>query len=88
MPVVALLAPNIEGTEGEICMLSGIVELPEAILTYIQGRVPTFKLKYSKTIGGKYLANTCPKCKVLSGDFHLHSETGAPQAKISASISG
>jgi hypothetical protein len=43
-----------------------------------QGRVPTFKLKFSKTIGQKYFASTCPKCGVLSGDFHLHSEPGAP----------
>src|SRR5690348_3544097 len=51
MPVVAILAPKVEGTEGEICILSGITELPEAILAYIQGRVPTFKRKFSKTIG-------------------------------------
>jgi hypothetical protein len=78
MPVVAILAPKVEGTEGEICILSGITELPEAILAYIQGRVPTFKLKFSKTIGQKYFASTCPKCGVLSGDFRLHSEPGAP----------
>jgi len=51
MPVVAILAPKVEGTEGEICILSGITELPEAILAYIQGRVPTFQLKFSKTTG-------------------------------------
>src|SRR5262245_22175511 len=45
---------------------------------YIQARVPTFKLKFSKTIGQQYFASTCPKCGVLSGDFHLHSEPGAP----------
>jgi hypothetical protein len=78
MPVVAILAPQVEGTEGESCILSGITELPEAILAYIQGRVPTFTLKFSKTIGQKYFASTCPKCGVLSGDFHLHSEPGAP----------
>lgn len=78
MPVVTILAPNVEGTAGEICILSGITELPEAVLAYIQRRVPTFKLKHSKTIGEKYFASTCPKCGVLSGDFHLHSEPGAP----------
>ena len=51
MPVVAILAPNVLGTEGEICVLSDITELPEAILAYIQRRVPTFKLTYSKTVG-------------------------------------
>jgi hypothetical protein len=78
MPVVTILAPKVEGTAGEICILSGITELPDAVLAYIQGRVPTFKLKFSKTVGQKYFASTCPKCGVLSGDYHLHSEPGAP----------
>ena len=39
---------------------------------------PTFKFKYSKTIGSKYFANTCPICGVISGDFFLHSEPGVP----------
>jgi len=78
MPVIAILAPKVEGNAGEICILSEITELPDAVLAYIQGRVPTFKLKFSKTVGQKYFASTCPKCGVLSGDFHLHSEPGAP----------
>lgn len=78
MPVVTILAPKVEGIAGEICILSAITELPDAVLAYIQGRVPTFKLKFSKTVGQKYFASTCPKCGVLSGDFHLHSEPGAP----------
>jgi hypothetical protein len=78
MPVVAILAPRVAGTEGEVCILSEITELPEAILAYIQRRVPTFKLTFSKTIEQKYFANTCPKCAMLSGDFHLHEEPGAP----------
>jgi hypothetical protein len=78
MPVVAILAPKVEGTEGEACILSEITQLPEALLAYIQQRVPTFKLTYSKTVEQKYFANTCPKCEMLSGDFHLHEEPGAP----------
>jgi hypothetical protein len=78
MPVVAMLAPKVEGTAREICILSEITELPEAVLAYIQGRVPTSNLKFSKTIGQKYFASTCPQCGVLSGDFHFHSEPGAP----------
>jgi len=50
MPVVTILAPKVEGTAGEICILSEITELPDAVVAYIQGRVPTFKLKFSKTI--------------------------------------
>lgn len=78
MPVVAVLAPNIENTDDEVCVLSDIVELPKDVLGYIQKRVPTFKLKYSKTVGSKYYANTCPSCGMISGDFFLHSEPGAP----------
>lgn len=41
-------------------------------------RFPSFALRYSKTAGSRYYANTCPKCGVISGDFYLHSEPGAP----------
>jgi hypothetical protein len=86
MPVVTLIAPNIEDVyseedeidEREIFILSDVVTLPTNILEYLQKRVPSFKLKYSKTVGAKYYANTCPHCGMLSGDFYLHSEPGAP----------
>jgi len=78
MSVIALLAPHIEDTENQVCVLSDIVELPKEVLLYIQKRVPTFKRKYSKMAGKKYFGNTCPKCGVMSGDFFLHSEPGAP----------
>lgn len=78
MSVVALVAPKIDNFEDEVCVLSDIVKLPNTVLSYIQKRVPTFKFKYSKTVGSKYFANTCPKCGVISGDFFLHSEPGAP----------
>jgi len=78
MSVVAILAPKVEGTDNEICILTNIRHLPKDVIAYIQRRVPTFKLKYSKTEEEKYFANTCPKCGVLSGDFFLHLEPGAP----------
>ena len=78
MPAVALLAPRVENTEGETCILADIYELPKEVLLFIKKRVPTFKLKHSKTVGQEYFANTCPKCGVLSGEFFLHSEPGAP----------
>ena len=64
--------------ENELSLLSGIEYLPDDILKYVTTRVPTFKLTYSKTVQGRYFANTCPSCGMLSGDFHLHSEPGAP----------
>ena len=69
---------EITDAENEWCLLSGIESLPDDILNYVTRRVPTFKLKYSKTVQGSYFANTCPSCGMLSGDFHLHSEPGAP----------
>ncbi|MBI3001353.1 MAG: hypothetical protein HYY46_23310 [Deltaproteobacteria bacterium] len=74
----ALVAPKVPEAEGEICILSEIEELPEAVLQCVSDRFPSFKLKYSKTSGSRYYANTCPKCGVISGDFYLHSEPGAP----------
>ena len=77
MPAVAILAPQVEDTEEQVCILTEIERMPDEIVKYIQSRVPTYKLKYSKTVGQKYFANTCPKCGMLSGDFYLHSEPGA-----------
>jgi hypothetical protein len=78
MPAVALVAPNVPGTEGEICILSDIHELPPMVLRFIHRRFPSFRFKYSKTTRSEYYANTCPRCGVISGDFYLHSEPGAP----------
>ena len=78
MPIIALLAPKIDDTEDQVGVLSGIENIPGDILRFIQSRVPTFKLKYSKMAGEKYFANTCPKCGVIYGDFFLHDEPGAP----------
>ena len=78
MPVIALLAPKVDDTEDQVCILSNIDFIPEEVLSFIQNKVPAFILKYSKTIGKKYFANTCPKCRIIYGDFFLHDEPGAP----------
>ena len=78
MPAVALMAPNVEGMDGEVCILTDIVGLPDNVLEYLKRRVPTFRFRYSKIVGSKYYANTCPSCGMLSGDFFLHSEPGGP----------
>ncbi|MBN2495433.1 MAG: hypothetical protein JXR96_12635 [Deltaproteobacteria bacterium] len=78
MPALAIIAPNVPETEGTVCILSDIRSLPGKIRAFIQKRFPTFKLTYSRTTRSKYYANTCPKCRVLSGDFFLHSEPGGP----------
>ena len=78
MPVVALLAPHIEDGYDEVCIISGIEKLPEKVRSFIQSKVPTYIFRYSKTVGQKYFANTCPQCKIIYGDFFLHDEPGAP----------
>jgi len=78
MSVITLLAPHVRDTENEICLLSNIQKLPDEVLSFIQKKVPTFKLKSSKTAGMSYYANTCPKCRVIFGDFFLQAEPGAP----------
>ena len=78
MPVIALLAPKIDNVEDQIGVLSGIDYIPRKVLSFIQKKVPTFKLKQSKMAGRKYYANTCPKCEVIYGDFFLHDEPGSP----------
>lgn len=77
MPVIMILAPKVEGTHDEICSLSGIKYLPKDILTFIKSKVPTFKMKRSKTTNETCFSNTCPKCGTLYGDFYLYDEPGA-----------
>lgn len=79
MSVVAILAKNLGSDyENAIGILSDVVDLPKEVKEFIQQKVPTFKKVYSKTIEHKYYGNTCPKCGMLTGDFFLHSEPGAP----------
>lgn len=77
MPVVAILCENARCPDEGPYLLSNTAELPKELVAFIQRRCPTYRLTYSKTIGGKYYANNCPKCGVISGDFYLHSEPGA-----------
>jgi len=78
MHAVALIAPNVPETEGDVCILCDITELPDSVLSFIQSRFPTFRRQFSKSAQSEYFANTCPVCGVLSGDHYLHSEPGAP----------
>ena len=80
MSVIALIAPKTDDPDvgDEVCTLSSITDMPKDLLEYIQARVPNFQMRYSKTVGDRYFANTCLKCKSLFGDFYLHSEPGEP----------
>lgn len=39
-------------------------------------RPRTIKYRYSKTVGSKYWANTCPNCNRIQGDFPLRMRSG------------
>ena len=78
MTVVALLCENADESEMGPFILSSTATLPSDVVDFVQRRCPTFRLTFSKTIGAKYFANNCPRCGVISGDFYLHSEPGAP----------
>ena len=79
MSVVSIIAEVlIEGHEADIGMFTDITDLPPEMVKFIQDKVPTFKRVYSKTTNSNYYGNTCPNCRVLSGDFKLHCEPGAP----------
>jgi hypothetical protein len=43
MPAIALVAPSVAETEGEICLLSEVEELPESVLQFVRKRFPSFK---------------------------------------------
>lgn len=48
MPVVTIVATNIENEGSDVAILTGIVALPNEVLNFVQERVPTFKIKYSQ----------------------------------------
>ena len=77
MPAVTLVARDVPEGFGDVCVLSNIQTLPPAVAHFVGRHFPHFQLRYSKTTQSRYFANTCPKCHMLSGDFHLHSEPGA-----------
>lgn len=78
MPVAAILAPSIEESDGMVAILTDITKMPNRVRSHIQRRVPSFQMKYSKTVQREYFANVCPRCHTLSGDFFLHTEPEAP----------
>jgi len=78
MPVVAILCENIENPDEGPYILSDTAKLSPELVDFVQRRCPTYRLTFSKTVGAKYYANNCPECGVISGDFYLHSEPGAP----------
>jgi len=78
MTVIGFLAVNTDQSEldGEPCVLSDITGMPEELLSYVQLRVPNFRLQYSRTAGDRYSGSSCPSCGKLYGDHYLHHDPG------------
>lgn len=76
-PVAGILAERTPD-EDIPCMVSEVAGIDDSLLAFIQSRVPDYRLGYSKMAGDSYLANHCPGCGIIQGDFFLHSEPGGP----------
>ncbi len=66
-------AGDICGDRYEDFTVSNITAVDEALRGQLE-RWPLFRFAYSKTAGGRYLANHCPHCRALQGDYFLHCE--------------
>ena len=78
MKVVGILCDNVQDPQMGSFFLISLATLPTHVVEFVQRRCPAFRLTFSKTAGEKYYANNCPECGVISGDFYLHNEPGAP----------
>lgn len=76
MKAISFLASVQEGDEIEVCSISNVTELSEEIAAFAEAHSPDFFKSHSKTADFSYYANHCPHCKIITGDFHLHSEPG------------
>lgn len=63
--------------EGEIHIVSHFEPMPQRLLEYVQKQY-NYKMRYSKTISDRYMANGCDHCDALQGDFFLFGEVGSP----------
>ena len=69
MPVVAFLAPSVEGADDQVCVLSDVVALPKDLLGYVQKRVPTYQLATRKQFKANTMRMSAPStecCPVTS----------------------
>ncbi len=62
---------------GNIDIAAHVEPMPNDLLKYIQSKY-NYKMRFSKTINQKYLANCCDNCDMLQGDFYLFDEPNSP----------
>lgn len=85
--VIALVAADVQDEDGwinadhpeedpEPILLGDITGMPDDIAAYLRTNHSRFCMRFSKTAGHSYYANTC-KCGAIFGEFYLSSEPGA-----------
>ena len=60
----------------EPILLCDITAMPDDVAAYLRAEHPRFGMRFSKTAGHSYYANTC-KCGAIFGEFYLSAEPGA-----------
>jgi hypothetical protein len=95
MPVIALLAPHVANTDGQVCVLGHIEEMPEKILRFIQQKVPTFRFRTSQMGGSRYFANGAIHfaqvdvvCSLWASREHMQSVVSTTRRPFKSSTSG
>ncbi len=63
----------IRGDPYEEFAVSDITAVDAALWRQLE-RWPFFRFGYSRAAAGRYLANHCPHCRALQGDYFLHCE--------------
>lgn len=64
---------EILGDRYEGFAVSNITAVDAALWRQLE-RWPSFRFGYSHSAQGRYLANHCPSCRALQGDYFLHCE--------------
>ena len=85
--VIALAVADVQDEDGwinadyseedpEPVLLCDITAMPDDVAAYLRSNHPRFCMRFSKTAGHSYYANTC-KCGAIFGEFYLSAEPGA-----------
>lgn len=64
---IAVISSNTSSLEFE--------DMPSAVLDKARSLGVKLENRYSKTVGASYIANVCPHCNSMTGDFYLHEFT-------------
>lgn len=78
---------EIRGDLYEEFAVSHITAIDEALRRQL-ARWPLFRFGYSRFAGGRCVANHCPRCRALQGDYFLHCEPSGPFFRLKGAPPG